>query len=196
MIEVEKKFILSDEDRATLLNGAMPVGVKKFTDVYFDTADYALTKMDWWLRERDGRFELKVPADKVNRDVETNQYHEFETEAEIKEKLSIETDRPLKEVLDGFGYVPFATIATTREKFKKEGFTIDVDEMDFGFHVAEVEVMVNEKDDVELAKRLIFEFAERHKLAVKPTRGKVLEYLARYSEDHFHALETAWGIKI
>ncbi len=196
MIEVEKKFILNAAERAALIDGATPLGMKTFTDVYYDNADYDLTKKDWWLRSRDGRFELKIPADKVNRDVETNQYEELEQELDIKKRLNIAGGGALQNILPAHGYHPFVTMTTTREKFRRESFIIDFDTVDFGFAIAEIEMMVSDKSEIEAAKKKVFSFAEGHGLVVKPVRGKVLEYLHRNSPEHLKALEEAWGVKL
>ena len=44
MIEIEKKFILTDGHKEKLLEKAEFLGEKTFTDVYYDTPEYALTK--------------------------------------------------------------------------------------------------------------------------------------------------------
>lgn len=197
MIEIEKKFILSSSDKERLLNGAEMIGTKIFTDVYYDNGTYDLTKKDWWLRSRDGRFELKIPAGTSGRNgIETNQYEEFEDDEAIKRQLNIVTEKPLRDSLALSGFEPFATMTTTREKYKKDGFGIDIDSMDFGFNIAEIEVMIDDWKRAEEAKRRIIAFAEQHDLSTAPVRGKVLEYLARKNQCHFKALETAWGVKL
>ena len=61
MIEVEKKFQITNAQRDRLLEGAEFVYKKDIRDTYFDRGVELCTK-DLWLRERDGRFELKYPA--------------------------------------------------------------------------------------------------------------------------------------
>ena len=61
MIEVEKKFVLTTDNLAKLTTGAKFLGEKSFTDNYYDTKDYLLALKDHWFRNRDGRWELKVP---------------------------------------------------------------------------------------------------------------------------------------
>ena len=65
-IEVEKKFAPPDMDtlseRIASLGGTT-IGEKSFTDVYYDTADCALTRRDMWLRCRDDEWELKLRVD-------------------------------------------------------------------------------------------------------------------------------------
>ena len=58
MIEVEKKFQITNAQRDRLLEGAEFVYKKDIRDTYFDRGVELCTK-DLWLRERDGRFELK-----------------------------------------------------------------------------------------------------------------------------------------
>lgn len=60
-IEVECKFEFSDHDVERIATLAEPMGVKEFTDRYFDRIpDFALTTRDMWLRQRAGRWELKT----------------------------------------------------------------------------------------------------------------------------------------
>jgi adenylate cyclase class IV len=61
MTEVEKKFRTTDEGKTRLMNGAKFVNEKTFTDMYWDTADFNLTRQDRWLRQRDKQWELKWP---------------------------------------------------------------------------------------------------------------------------------------
>lgn len=52
MIEIEKKFLLTEAQRARLLKDAKKLEDKKVEDSYFDTSDYRLTTKDYWLRLR------------------------------------------------------------------------------------------------------------------------------------------------
>ena len=61
MIEIEKKFILTPEQEQALIKGADFIEEKEFTDIYYDDKILSLTTKDIWLRERAGKFELKVP---------------------------------------------------------------------------------------------------------------------------------------
>jgi predicted adenylyl cyclase CyaB len=196
MIEIEKKFLLSKADEARLIDGAEFITEKKFTDVYYDTDDYALTKNDTWLRSRDGRFELKVLTGESHQGRSVDQYKEIEDDKSIAQKLNIETDKPLAEALTAFGYKPFATIVTIRRKYKKDGFAIDLDAADFGYEIAEIELMVESKEGVPGAVQKIVSFAESHGLKVSPVNGKLVEYLKRFRKEHLEALEAAWGIKL
>ena len=195
MIEVEKKFVFDKDSLDKLIDEAEFISQKSFTDVYFDMADYALTKADTWLRCRDGRFELKVALQShATRSID--QYEELETEETIKKKLGITTEKPLSQDLPSLGYEPFASIVTTRTKYKKNGFIIDIDAMDYGYDLVEIELMVDAKEEIESATKKIMSFASSRGLEIGKVRGKVIEYLNRKNPEHFRALESAWGVKL
>ena len=60
--EVERKFPLTAEVRARLARLALAPPVHSaFTDRYFDSRAFALTRRDLWLRRRDAVWELKSP---------------------------------------------------------------------------------------------------------------------------------------
>jgi len=196
MIEVEKKFILTAEQEKNLLEGAEFLGEKSFTDSYYDTADYSLGIKDLWLRMRDGKFELKVPLNAAIEDRVTDQYRELETEREIADFLHLPNDKSLKDVLEENGYKPFSTMTTTRRKYKKDGYSIDLDSVDFGYRVAEIESMVETEADIEEATRNIVAYAEKLGLEnSKFTRGKLAIYLKQYRPPHFQALIDAKVIR-
>ena len=198
MIEIEKKFILKPGDAEKLTAGAEPVGQKQFTDVYYDTANYALTKKDWWLRSRAGRFELKISMSPYKVRL-VDQYEELEEEGAIKKALNMKAKESLSEVLPSLGYKPFATIVTVRTKYRKGAFMIDIDSVDYGhdgYDLAEIELMVGSKEEMEEAAHRIVAFAKSCGLAVGTVRGKIMEYLWRNNKEHFKALETEWGVKL
>lgn len=61
-VEVERKFICTDETLKVLEKTGVCVGQREFHDQYFDTADFDLTLQDFWLRNRKGCWELKCPV--------------------------------------------------------------------------------------------------------------------------------------
>jgi predicted adenylyl cyclase CyaB len=197
MIEVEKKFGIEQDELARLTHGARFLGAEKHTDVYYDTADHALTKRSIWLRARSGKFELKFPMDITRREKGVTSYDEIEDDAPISQKLGFPAGEPLSQALASRGYRPFARITTDRSKYEKEGFHIDVDRTDFGHSVVEIELMIAEKSDMPAAKKRIVNFAEKQGIpTTEIVRGKVIEYLRRNDPDHFHTLEKAWGVKL
>jgi len=179
MIEVEKKFLLSGGQE------------RVFEDEYFDDGKYSLTSRDMWLRRRNGRFELKTPlfVDGCERSVD--QYDELEKEEEIRSALDIPESGNLEQDLAKKSFFPFAKLTTTRKKFKKDGFILDFDIVDFGdstYSIAEVEKMVEDKSQMESAVSEILEFAQKHGLESARVRGKVIEYVRRKNPDHFGVL--------
>jgi len=197
MIEVEKKFILNDEQEKALINGAEFLGEKVFTDIYYDDADYSLTTKDIWLRNRSGRFGLKVP---MNESIEIrvlDRYKELENDEDILKYFGAATNSNLIDVISNKGYKPFCKFTTTRRKYKKEGFNIDLDAADFGYNMAEIEFMTNDDLTLQQVTDSIIEFAERHNIPSSgySVRGKVLKYLEINNPGHLQALLDAKVIK-
>jgi len=197
MIEVEKKFIFNDENKKLLAKDAEFVNERIFTDIYYDTSDFSLTSNDKWLRSRENRFELKIPLHQsVKRLVD--QYDEMEDEQEIRETLALPSKGNFADNLIKAEYFPFCVCKTTRIKYKKGPFIIDLDTVDFQdftYYLGEVELMVNEKSEIEIAISKIMLFAKALKLTTTPTRGKVIEYLKRIRPNHYQVLIHAGVIK-
>lgn len=193
MIEVEKKLSLSQPDIDRITQGAEFLGEKVITDTYFDKSDFKLTKADRWLRLRDGKFELKLPlnADKSTSQRELDQYQELITDEKIRESLGLPVQGTLAEALESSGYTAFSTIVTTRRKYKKQGFNIDLDVMDFGYSICEIEIMVDDQSETENALNKILAFALENQLKVTPVRGKVIEYIRRKAPHHYRVLQEA-----
>ena len=197
MIEVEQKFILSDKDLERLTAGADFLSEKTFTDIYYDTAQYTLTKNDIWLRARAGKYELKIPMREMA-DSLAQQYNEIEGEEKIRELFAITPRVDFAADILEFGYRPFCALRTTRKKYKKDGFVIDLDLVecaDFVYNIGEIELMVNEKAEIPKAIEKIEAFAKKNKLKITYVRGKVLEYLKRKKPEHYQALVEAGVVK-
>lgn len=197
MIEVEKKFILNDQDQERLTKDAQFLNERVFTDIYYDTENFSLTSKDKWLRSREGRFELKLPLhDGVDR--LADQYDELENEQQIQEALNLPSSGPLADILADAGYSPFCICKTTRRKYQKGQFIIDldlVDFQDFTYNIGEIELMVNDKSEIEGAIRKILDFAKEQNLTIAPVRGKVIEYIKRIKPNHYQALIQAKVVK-
>lgn len=194
MIEIEKKFKLTSKELEQLISEGTLLGQKEITDTYYDNITYDLTRGDMWLRERNGHFELKMPLGGKNGNVQT--YDELEDNDSIRKALDLAGDQSLLEALNTAGYTPFCTCKTTRTKYTIGEFGLDVDVADFGdftYELAEIELMAESKDAVPEAEAKILEFAKNHGLSTGEIRGKILEYLARKSPEHFEALKKAWN---
>jgi adenylate cyclase class IV len=197
MIEIEQKFILSDGDKDRLARDAQLVNKRAFVDIYYDTADYLLTAKDFWLRDRAGSFELKMPI-KIDLNRLTNQYHEVEDEAEIRKILGVEKGENFTSDLEKNGYHPFCRCTTTRTKYKKGDFIIDMDEVDYGdfkYNIGEIELLVSNKNEMKLASEKILSFAQENGLAILPVRGKVIEYLKQKKPEHYQTLVRVGVVK-
>jgi len=197
MIEVEKKFILSEEDRKRLTKGAQFLGERVFTDVYFDTQSFSLTKKEEWLRSREGKFELKISlGERIDGSVD--RYDEIEDEEKIREFINLAPSGNFSDALKKAGYSPFCFCKTARRKYKKNSFILDldvVDFQDFSYNIAEIELMVKDKIEIEKAIEKIMLFAKEQDLAITPVRGKVIEYLKQKRPEHYQSLVKAGVVK-
>jgi len=195
VIEVEKKFILTPEQEKTLIDGAEFLGEKKNIDIGYDGPNFSLTTKDIWLRQRNGKFELKLPMNESLEKRISDQYKELESDEEILAYFNTDIGQTLQDFLDKNGYEPILTIVTTRRKYKKDGFTIDLDSMDFGYNIAEIEYIA-EDEKVKEATSAIIEFAKKYNIdTTSVVRGKAVEYLRRNNPKHFQALIDAKIVK-
>lgn len=193
MIEVERKFLLHEGDKERLIKDAFFESQKKIHDTYYDRADYSLTTSDRWLRNRNGVFELKISVNtvKVQGQRQADQYQEITDEKTIREVLDIPVRNDFIEDLAAAGYAPYGSWVTTRTEYKKDGFIIDFDEVDFGLSAIEIERLVEDESLVPAATEEILAFAKAHQLSFDVIPGKNTEYLRRFKPDHYQALITA-----
>ncbi len=191
MIEIERKFDLKEGDKEKLIDGATLIGKKTFTDVYYDDANLSLSLKDYWLRVRQGKWELKVPLNKdKGMDIKTDQYRELETDAEIAKELDCDGDN-LSESLKTKGFAPLAEIITTRESYARGEFHIDFDETNFDYGTCEIECMVEDISQIPDAENKILAFAESLGLSSKMGRGKLTVYLERFRNPEYKKLVEA-----
>jgi len=193
MIEIEKKFKLNPGDEDRLVADAQFVSEVVQSDAYWDTREFKLTCKDWWLRCRNGRWELKIALHPVGPGVSrgVTQYRELETEREIREAIGLAGDGAFEDDLTRAGYAPCATIVTTRRKYRDGEFHIDLDSADFGYALAEIELMVDDEADKEAASERVLAYARSRGLSLDSIRGKFVEYLHRERPKHFQALVDA-----
>lgn len=195
MYEVEKNFNLTPEEKDRLLEGAEFVGEKTITDVYFDTPTFDLTKRDIWLRKRDGKFEVKIPAEPPERGRrrKTDRYLEVEDEEGIRRELALPEGESMDDSAERAGYSPFCVCTTVRESYRKEGFNIVIDHVTYSdvgwsYDTSEIERMVAAADEMAGAADAVMAFAERHGLKAADAPGKVIEYLRRHRRDQYRTL--------
>ncbi len=200
MIEIEKKFLLTEEQQRALLEGATELGEKLVNDSYLDTKDYSLTKKDFWFRLRDGAYELKMPL-KSGAGVVTNRYHELTHESQITQELGLEIVDDLPTTLKDAGIEQFMTCYTQRISYEKQGFHIDVDRVTyldstFVYAVAEIELLVETEAEADDAEARIIEFAKQFDLIIdQVVLGKVVALIQSEDPAHFEALVLAGVLK-
>jgi adenylate cyclase class IV len=197
MFEVEKKFILSQGEIERLIEGAEFLGERVYTDIYYDNEKLSLSTNDMYLRSRNGKFDLKIP--KHTDGGEMNQrYQEVEEEENLRQIFGVVKQGSFLEDILEFGYASFCELKTTRRKFKKEGFVIDLDlveAQDFGVSIVEIERMVETEAEMPKALLAIENFAKRNGLKSRSVNGKVRAYLKIKKPAHFQAMVDAGVIK-
>ena len=194
MIEVEKKFTYDEKAVQRLIAGAEFISEKVITDAYYDTDDLSMMKDDVYLRRRGGDYELKVPTKTSRIGDVFDRYEEIEGIDNVKRWLKIEGD-DFETALENRKIKPFAEYITTRKKYKKGGFIIDIDRTDFEFGVIEIELMVEDDGVAQEAENKIKKFAEEHGLEIAYLEGKLLEYVKRNNPEGYGEVKKVWAEK-
>lgn len=192
MIEVEKKFVLTPEIKKQIQKVAKFVVKKTQRDIYFDKSDYSLLQKDWYLRERNGNFELKTVVPNTGQRLHT--YNEIENFKEIAKILKLPWDETVKPTifLQTQGFVPFMDITTHREKYQLDNIALDLDECTFGFNLFEAEIMVPDESAMALAETTIMSVLQKYNITAQPMRhGKGWAYLEKYNPS-LHEQVLAW----
>ncbi|KAM7311466.1 putative thiamine-triphosphatase [Ixodes scapularis] len=159
--EVERKFRApcDIEDRLVRI-GAVLGSRTQFTDRYYDTQDNVLALNDHWLRIRGGasdHWELKYRKhnDTPSNDSAVTIYNEETGEANIltivkkllPERSPVGEAVTLKDFVSEGLLREFACIQTWRSSYKTSGRSVvDLDQTDWGYRVAEIEVLLQEAD--------------------------------------------------
>lgn len=168
-----------------LILSAVCVDQRQFHDQYFDTPEFNLTLRDMWLRKRKGCWELKCatangaeePSEERPADAALcTHYKEINSLSEIYQRVKevikvacedgeVETTPSQEDCswLSKLNLACFAEFTTTRRSFTlwEEGVKIDLDQADFGHHVGEIEVLIPEGGDVQLAQEKIRNAAKK-----------------------------------
>ena len=167
MIEVEKKFQPTEEKLKSLLEHAEFLGEIINHDIYYDYNDFRLLKQDIRLRNRNGSFELKLGKS-------SGVAEEIEEEEKIKKYFN--TSRPIQDFIKE-NLILVIDYKAKRRKYKKEEFTIDVDEMDFGYNLCEIELLVGKEEEIKDAEDKIINLAKEYSFEIKKLPSKRVEYL-------------------
>jgi adenylate cyclase class IV len=201
-IEIEKKFLLTENQKNLLLADAQLVGDFSIEDSYFDSDDYRLTLNDYWLRLRDGAYELKAPLQSGSGSYEgTNRYRELTDIAEICTELNLEDTGDFAATLGKNGLQAFITLNTARTSYKKDGFKIDIDQAtyvnsEFTYAVAEIELLISDESFADEADAKIISFAKQFNLGMdEMILGKVAAFMEVERPAHYKALVEAGVLK-
>lgn len=194
MIEVEKKFVTNQHLLKTIEHHATFLQEKIFTDIYYDTKEYALTTQDRWLRQRQGIWEFKIGL--KNNKSSTDLYREVIGAAPISLLLMPELGAPLEKLIAMGTLEPFSELLTRRKKFRIQRgeytFNIDIDSAtsgDFSYSLTEIEMMVEDEKESKQACECIDALAKEFHLSKdSPPLGKLPAYLKEYSPNHFYHL--------
>ena len=120
MIEVESKSVLTPEGEQLLSCGTTFLQEEVLEDIYYDTSVWDLTRKDWWLRSRNGAFELKM-GNPCHNLFPSTIYKEVTNEKELRVLLAPSSRAPLPRALEEAGYEPFCVCHTLRRTYRKEG---------------------------------------------------------------------------
>lgn len=173
MLEVEQQFLITDEQLGQLLKLSPKVTTKILKEVYFDKPDFELLKNDTWLRERNGKLELKYRKPE-HRHQQVELYEEYTTEDEIERFLGIDSDLR-KTIAESFS--PIIVITTERKSFEFQGLHFDIDITDFGYTVCEIEKLTVDEKSMELVRSEILCFGKTFGLSQDRARNKAKEYV-------------------
>lgn len=169
MIEVERGYRLNETDYEIIKNNFEKVGEKHIYDEYYDDDGYTLMKWSFYIRNRNGDWDLKIPV-KEERPCDT--YHEVEGKEEVKKALA-----DLGYDFDNHN-IAHLIIDKSREKFKTtfawKDIAIDVDKCDAG-HIYEIELMVEDVSDIEEGYKIMENFRNEYGLTWE--RAKVNIFL-------------------
>lgn len=196
MIEVEIKCKPTPEQMATLLKDATFIIEEHLTDIYYDSTTYELSTQDFWLRTRNDKFVLKIPASTcpISAEQANIPKYEIEDEQEIRKALNLSDKGTFKEAIKFAGYNPLYTLSKTRKKYSKNGFIIDIDHATFetiAFDLCEIETLVEKPEKIKQATQKLITFAQNHGIILKPIPGNLIALIKIINPKHFEILEKA-----
>ncbi len=152
--EIEKKYELTNHDYEIIKDKCSFIKDEELKDYYLDTADFILGKNDYFLRLRNGKYELKIL--KVVWDVHESE--EYEDEDIINEKLS-----KFKINIDDTSGVIF--VHTQREKYEYDfnglKFSIDIDRYQYDARyeielIIDLDQEINGEEKIESMRKMIW----------------------------------------
>ncbi|TSK98368.1 Thiamine-triphosphatase [Bagarius yarrelli] len=187
-VEVERKFVCDPHIVERLKDiGAVYLGQYGFKDRYFDSADFTLTLKDFWLRKREGSWELKLTTSNLNAEARARhgctKYREITDVPQIKAELTAimgicpehtsdflqaeEVHGEFEKWLQDMRLKCFAEFKTVRCSYvlEHEGdgrkVRVDLDQTDFGHCIGEIEVLVSDGVETAFAMQSVQETAQK-----------------------------------
>jgi len=191
MIEIEKKFIPQEGDIERITENAEFIGETVNDDTYYDK-DFFLAKKDIYVRRRNDTFEMKIGIRRRGFEGIISTYKEIDDENEIRKELGISNRGTMEEDLETSSYKPYGSWKTTRNKYRKEDFTIDIDSVDYGYEVIEIELLVDDESKMDEATGRILEFAKKLSLTKSAKTGKVSGFLKQNYPEEYKEIRKAW----
>lgn len=214
-VEVEAKFAYSLQDVERIASVSQLLSIKQFTDHYYDCATgFPLTTSDIWLRQRNEKWELKMPLLSVQQQLESNStssvshYKEHDDPALIISVLrshralssqslplqtSVQSGQDLANALASFNVFEFCALTTTRTSYRyKDVLRIDLDvTTPSEYRVGELELMVgDDPDEIKRALSTIEKLSHELQITLCPTMpGKVLQFISQQRPEHWKCLE-------
>lgn len=144
--EIEKKYELTNHDYEIIKDKCSFVEDQELKDYYLDTDDFILWKHNFYLRLRNGLYELKITT--INWEIHDSQ--EFDDEDIINEKLS-----EFNITIDDCTGVCF--VHTQREKYEYDfngiKFNIDIDRYQYDARY-EIEIILTNDSDFDWEEKI------------------------------------------
>lgn len=146
IIEIEKKYELTDDDYKIIKEKCNFVSKKEIIDKYYDTKDYKLFKLWYKYRIRNWKTELKLRIDDpIKKFSRSNEYSDLKTINSELSKLGLKSE-DLNEIL---------VVITNREKynymFKWINFIIDIDKYKY-WERYEIELNFDDDSWIDVSK--------------------------------------------
>ena len=194
LLEVEKKFDISNEQVQLIHSIATLEKEESFYDTYYDNVNFEMTKKNVWLRKRRGAFELKIgirePCTK-----NIDRYVQVDDEKSISDELHLDFVGNIDCALQDAQIFPFCTFKSTRKIYKYQNFNIIIDTADYGdaiYRICEIELMVKSPEEIENAADKILAFSKQ--LGLKKSQNvpsKLTSYMEKTHPKHFDSLVDA-----
>ena len=99
--------------------------IEKIT--YYDSAQYALTKNDIWLRKFGEIWEVRIPIG-FGASAQVKQYQKIEGEEKIRQIFDLVPENNFETDIANFGYAPFFTAEMSEVKKEEVQFIIEREE--------------------------------------------------------------------